>query len=116
MSSPPDDTAMIHLKVGHEVFVTTMATLKQSPMLAAKFSERWNASTPSSNGNGGPPTLFLEADPEVFRYILDFLRHGQTPLLWDVDRGFDLIKYAAIYQMAKYYGIHDLTVWIQQRK
>ena len=97
MSSPPDDMAMIHLQVGQQIFVTTMSTLKQSPMLAAKFSERWNSSTPSASNGSGPPSLFLEGDPEIFKYILDFLRCRQTPLIWDAKQGFDLIKYAAVY-------------------
>jgi len=117
------DTSIVHLQVGDQVFITTMGVLNTSPVLAAKFSQRWNpyaASISTDNAASGeeskPQKLFLDADPDSFRYILDFLRHNQTPLIWDAKQGFDMIKYASVYHMACYYGLNDLARWIRDQK
>ncbi|GAB7340623.1 hypothetical protein MBLNU457_7027t1 [Dothideomycetes sp. NU457] len=117
------DTSIVHLQVGDQVFVTTMGTLNVSPVLAAKFSQRWNppaSSTSTDNAASGeepkPQKLFLDANPDTFKYILDFLRHNLTPMIWDAQQGFDSTKYVAIYQMARYYGLDDLAEWIGEEK
>lgn len=117
------DTSIVHLQVGDQVFITTMGTLNTSPVLAAKFSQRWNPSAAPTSANNSAPgedpkpqKLFLDANPEIFQHILDYLRHNVTPMIWDPKQGFDSNKYAAIYQMARYYGSNELAEWIKAQK
>lgn len=123
MASNTGDMSTVRLQLGDRVFTTTMDTLNASPVLAAKFSQRWNSSTaststdmPAARKKRKPQKIFLDANPEIFQYILDFLRQNATPMIWDPQHGFDTNKYAAIYQMARYYGLNELAEWIKQAK
>lgn len=79
-------------------------------MLKAMVSHRWNAS------KDGEKTFFLDADPEAFKHILCFLRHGVYPLCYNSASGHDYYLYTVIYKLADYLQITELAAWLHGKK
>lgn len=99
----------ITLEVGGRTFVTLRETLSGSTFLSSMIvSGRWE---PRSDG-----TYFLDADPDIFAHILNHLRRGGFPLLWDKENGHDLPMYARLLQEAEYLGVDDLANWLRMKK
>lgn len=68
--------SMVELDVGGHVYKTSIATLRRHPgsMLDAMFSERY----PLRKDEHG--RVCIDADGELFKYVLDYLRTGQLLL------------------------------------
>ena len=64
-------TGKIKLNVGGTYFTTSRTTLLREPhsVLASIVSGRWKA--PEDDG-----VYFIDRDPEIFSYVLDYLRNG----------------------------------------
>ena len=70
-------SSIIKLNVGGQIFETNVHTLTKYPgsMLCAMFSYTQNGISPMPKTNEG--LFFLDADPEYFRVILNWLRLGE---------------------------------------
>ncbi|KAL8875230.1 MAG: hypothetical protein Q9198_006380 [Flavoplaca austrocitrina] len=104
----PASSVPVILEVGEQRFKVSRDTLSGSPMLAAKVSERWS----SDSQNDG--SYFVDADPEIFKHILRFLRHGVYPLCYDKAKGHDFATYALIQKQADYFGVQKLVTWLRK--
>lgn len=101
---------IIRLQVGELQFTVMKDTLVNgSSYFEALFSGRW----PESKLPDG--CYFLDADGDVFKHILGYLRHGVFPLLWSRENGFDLSMYCAIATLAEYLLINPLAKWVKDR-
>lgn len=107
-----EHTAMTALNVGGEIFLTMTVTLTQGSAYFAKvLSAEWINNMPHINGE-----IFIDADPRLFRYILNFLRRCTPPIFWNRSEGFDHPLYAALLEEARYFGISNLEEWIVTKK
>ncbi|KAH6613941.1 hypothetical protein C7974DRAFT_321867, partial [Boeremia exigua] len=67
--------------------------------------------TPQRDG-----TYFLDADPELFNHLLQFMRRPSVfPLFWSKDQGFDYDLYQRLQAEAKYFQIDRLHSWIEKK-
>ena len=108
----PSSTSHIVLQVGECFFHTSVSSLSDSRVLTAKVSGRWE----DSKDKQADSSYFLDADPEIFKYILRFLRHGAFPLCYDNTRGHDYATYTAILQLADYLQVDELTEWLAKKE
>jgi len=70
---------IVSLNVGGTIFCTSYETLVKTPsMLQAMFSGRHELH-PKKDG-----THFFDRDPQIFKYVLNFLRNGK--IIWPEDR------------------------------
>ncbi|KAL8883692.1 MAG: hypothetical protein Q9205_006794 [Flavoplaca limonia] len=104
----PASSIPLVLQVGEQRFHVSKDTLAGSHMLAAKVSERWSSDSQTDG------SYFVDADPEIFKHILRFLRHGVYPLCYDKAEGHDFATYAAIQQQADYLVIPKLVKWLNE--
>ncbi|KAI9892622.1 MAG: hypothetical protein M1814_001315 [Vezdaea aestivalis] len=110
-SKQGEPDAMITLQMGDKIFRTLESTLiEESHFFRSLLSGRWT--TPKTPSNA----LLIDGDPEIFNYILRYLRRGTYPILYDQTRGFDYGLYRAILDEAKYFGVEKLCDWIQSKK
>jgi BTB/POZ domain-containing protein KCTD9 len=100
----------ITLQVGERRFVTTRDTLtERSGFFYALLSGRWD----NRQDDG---TYFIDADPDVFKHILCYLRRGVFPTFFDKSKGHDHALYLAVLEDAKYFQIPLLVEWIQDKR
>jgi hypothetical protein len=93
--------------VGERTFVTTRQTLVgESDFFAAMLSSRCNSALADGS-------FFVDADPDLFKHILQYLRRGVLPVFYDKDRGHDYALYAALLEEAKIFQIPRLETWLQ---
>lgn len=104
-TSRPD---RVTLDVGGRKFVTLASTLDESTFLSSIVSERWDHDRQPDG------SYFVDANPNLFDHVLDYLRRGCMPLFWDVDKGHDFARYKALRQEADYYGIPRLERWLSE--
>ncbi|KAL8813788.1 MAG: hypothetical protein Q9223_006953 [Gallowayella weberi] len=111
-SPPPQPTSSnpIILQVGEQRFHVDRKTLHRSDYLESITSGRWDHNKQPDG------SFFIDADPEVFKHILRFLRHGVYPLCYDKSKGHDFAMYAAIQRLADYLLILDLQAWLREAK
>ena len=109
-----DSDKQITIRVGERLFTTRLGTLTEgSPSLAAKFSARWNGQVAGSDKASSEP-LFLDADGEAFAHVLEHMRNGSYPLLWDgKDNVPDVAMYGKVAALASYLLIEKLAHWIE---
>ncbi|KAL8649972.1 MAG: hypothetical protein Q9226_005346 [Calogaya cf. arnoldii] len=100
----------IFLQVGEQRFCVSKDTLSGSHMLSATISERWDANKQPDG------SFFIDADPDIFKYVLRFLRHGVYPLCYDQAKGHDFATYAAIQKQADYLLIPELVKWLSEAR
>lgn len=99
----------IRLQVGETVFSTTRQTLcKESTYFQFLLSDRNQKLT---NGS-----FFIDADPELFSYILRYLRHGIYPVLFSRSNGHDYATYLGIERLATDLRIERLTKWLVDKQ
>lgn len=88
----------IRLQVGEKVFTTTYHTLcKESTYFQTQLTSG---------------SYFLDADPELFSYILRYLRHGIYPVAFSRSSGHDYATYLGIERLATELRIKRLTKWL----
>lgn len=105
-------TGIIQLSVGGEKFVTMTSTLTQGSAYFAKLlSPQWIHSAPRVDSN-----IFVDADPRLFRHILNSLRRSLPPVFWTRTNGFDYPLYAALRKEARYFGVESLEQWIAEER
>lgn len=104
----PVSSAPLILQVGEQRFTISKDTLSGSQMLAAKVSERWSSDKQADG------SYFIDANPKIFQYVLDFLRHGVYPLCYDKAKGHDFATYALIQKQADYLGVEKLVTWLRK--
>ena len=66
----------VTIQVGERAFTTTQDTLSKSGVLTAMLSGSWEGDL-LDNGS-----YFIDADPDIFEYVLRYLRHGIFPLFY----------------------------------
>ncbi|EXJ73552.1 uncharacterized protein A1O5_03313, partial [Cladophialophora psammophila CBS 110553] len=104
-------TKIINLNVGGRIFTTLISTLtSQSTFFTALLLDRWESEDCLVDGN-----LFVDANPDLFQHILDYLRRSIPPVFWTRVNGFDFALYAALLQEARYFGIAALEKWIAEQ-
>ncbi|KAK4649717.1 uncharacterized protein QC761_0024230 [Podospora bellae-mahoneyi] len=57
-------------------------------------------------------SILVDSDPETFRHILQYLRRGVFPLIYDQNKGHNYKLYADILAEAKHFGIPKLECWL----
>ncbi|KAF2793744.1 hypothetical protein K505DRAFT_325268 [Melanomma pulvis-pyrius CBS 109.77] len=104
------NSSFIILDVGGRKFRTIKATLIHYTYFNSLIDERFN----NQQEDG---SYFIDADPDVFEHVLDFMRRGTTfPLFWSKEKGFDFALYNKLSCEADYFGLHDLRDWIRKKK
>jgi hypothetical protein len=100
------------LNVGGEKFITITSTLTQGSTYFAKLlSPQWIHSATKVDNK-----IFVDADPLLFRHILNYLRRSLPPIFWTRTEGFDYPLYAALREEARYFGIESLEQWIAEER
>ncbi|KAL8866719.1 MAG: hypothetical protein Q9174_006127, partial [Haloplaca sp. 1 TL-2023] len=84
--TPTNSGAPIVLQVGEQYFHTSKSTLDGSTFLHS-LTERWAADKQPDG------SFFLDQDPELFKHVLRFLRHGVFPLSYGNAKGHDFATY-----------------------
>ena len=107
---PPSTSGPMVLQVGEQRFFTSYESLSRSDYLHAIASGRWDSNKQADG------FYFIDADPEIFKHVLRFLRHGIYPLCYDNARGHDYGTYAAIQKQADYFIIPELIAWLKQNQ
>ena len=81
---------IVTLNVGGKIFQTSLSTLTKYPdsMLGLMFNHTTEGLAPMSKTKDGH--YFLDADPEHFRVILNYLRYGK---ITKDDYGFSKVHY-----------------------
>lgn len=107
-SAETDSPHVIQLNVGGELFLTYTSTLiRGSTYFAKHLSPQWIDSAPRVGGG-----YFVDAEPRLFRHLLNYLRRSLPPIFWSRTEGFDYPLYAALHEEARYFGIDTLERWI----
>ncbi|KAL4910992.1 hypothetical protein BDW74DRAFT_4587 [Aspergillus multicolor] len=100
---------IVDLEVGERRFATTRNTLgKESTFFAALLADPDNL---RPDGR-----YFVDADGNLFEHIIQFLRRGTYPLLYDQWNGHDHAMYHALLQESRFFGIAKLTRWLEEKK
>ncbi|KAI4159560.1 MAG: hypothetical protein L6R39_000341 [Caloplaca ligustica] len=107
---PPSMSKPIVLQVGEQQFLVSRDTLSGSPVLMAKTHANWES------GKQADGSYFLDLDPEAFKHVLRFLRHGVYPLCYDNVKGHDFALYAVILRQADFLLIAKLVTWLSARQ
>lgn len=100
----------VTLDVGGRKFVTLASTLHESTFFRSLISGRWEHDRQPDGSH------FIDADPDLFAHVLEYLRRGRMPLFWDREKGHDFDRYKALSQEADYYGIPRLESWLRTQK
>ncbi|KAL8685664.1 MAG: hypothetical protein Q9224_005728 [Gallowayella concinna] len=106
----PTSSAPIVLQVGEQSFYVDRDTLLRSRYFESITSGQWDH---NKQPNG---TFFIDADPEVFKHILRFLRHGVYPLCYDKRKGHDVAMYSAIQKLANHLLVEDVVEWLSKQE
>ena len=109
VSPLPAVATKITLQIGEQRFVTTAATLTQeSGFFSSLLSGRWD----NTQEDG---SYFIDADADLFKHILRYLRRGVLPIFYDNLKGHDHATYLALLEEAKYFQIPRLEKWIRDK-
>jgi len=91
---------LVYLNIGGVKFATTITTLTQkSTYFQSMF--RWYNDNQSDNAN---PTIFIDKDPEPFKYLLTYMREG----IIDIPKENDGLARGIILQ-AHYFGLNEFV-------
>jgi hypothetical protein len=81
---------------------------RESGFFSALLSGRWdNERTDGS--------YFIDADPELFKHILRYLRRRVLPIFYGKSTGHDFAMYTALLEEAKYFQIPRLEKWLEDK-
>ncbi|EUC27304.1 hypothetical protein COCCADRAFT_67216, partial [Bipolaris zeicola 26-R-13] len=62
-------------------------------------------------------SYFVDADPNKFQYVLDFMRRpSRYPLHWTKETGFDYALYNKLEAEAGHFLLHGLRDWLQEKR
>ncbi|KAL1961098.1 hypothetical protein VTO42DRAFT_3043 [Malbranchea cinnamomea] len=100
----------VKLQVGERHFHTTVGALTcRSDYFKALFSGRFAI----RKQNGG--SIFIDANPTLFEYILDYLRRGVFPFAFSKEQGHDYVLYERLLEEAKYFQCRSLIIWLEDK-
>ena len=101
--------SIVTLNVGGQIFQTTIHTLTKYPdsMLATMFCHSKNGLSPMPKTQEGH--YFLDADPDFFKVILNWLRLGKITTN-------DSNLYTGVIALADFLGLDQLKNTIEERK
>lgn len=105
----PGNESIVTLQVGLEQYRTMRKTLTSESLFFTKLLSDPNAALPDGS-------YFVDADPDLFADILQYLRRGTFPIYFDVQKGHDLPRYIALLHEARHLKIHRLQEWLESRK
>lgn len=104
------DSDKVTLDVAGRKFITLAATLEESDFLRTLVSEPWRHNRQAEG------SYFVDANPDTFGDIIDYLRRGWMPLFWDRETGHDFHRYKKLQLEAGYLGIPRLEHWLSESK
>ena len=111
MEKDAEKDVYITLRLGERWFTALKQTLtNESGYFKARFGGRCNE-RPSADGS-----YPVDADPDLFVHILQYLRRGIYPLIYSRAGGHDYAAYLALLAEAKYFQIDSLRKWIEQER
>ncbi|RYO27750.1 hypothetical protein AA0113_g12259 [Alternaria arborescens] len=103
---------LIVLDVSGRKFQTQKATLQTSPYFQNLLARWDDCSDRQDDGS-----YFIDADPDAFQHILNFMRRpSKFLLLWSKETGFDYALYNKIEAEADYFLLHALRDWLQKNR
>lgn len=103
----------ITIQVGERRFTTNSKTLTDgSGFFKALLAPNWQGGQ-AVQADG---SYFVDADGDLFVHILQFLRRGVYPLFYSNSQGHDFAKYHALLGEARYFLVHKLVDWLEDRK
>ena len=108
----PSFSSVITLDVGGRLFkACTDILIDESGLFQRQLSDRFTW-TPQADGS-----YFLDANPELFEHLLQFMRRpSKFPLFWSKDRGFDYDMYRRLQDEAEYFQVDALYQWLKDKK
>lgn len=105
-----DENYDITLRLDEKLFYTTKKTLVQeSGYFSALLSGRWKDTTRYG-------VLHVNADADIFKHTLRFLRSNVFPVFYDGKKCFDHQLYSLLLQQAEYFVIDRLREWILEAR
>jgi hypothetical protein len=103
---------LIILDVSGRKYRTQNVTLQSSPYFQNLLARWDDCSDRQEDGS-----YFIDADPDAFQYILEFMRRpSKFPLFWTKETGFDYALYSKLEAEADYFLLHDLRDWLQKKR
>lgn len=103
---------LIILDVSGRKFQTQKATL-QTSLYFQNLLARWDDCADRQKDG----SCFVDADPDAFQHILDFMRRpSKFPLFWTKETSFDYALYNKLEAEAEYSLLHDLRDWLRQKR
>lgn len=103
---------ILTLNVGGRKFQTLKSTLRsESGLFRNQLSDRFSWE-PQADGS-----YFLDANPNLFEHLLDFMRRPSVfPLFYTKAHGFDYNLYNRLEIEAEYFQMDTLHAWIKEKK
>lgn len=106
----PEYPEPMRLNVGGRKFEVGRATLTESGYFRSLLSNKhsWSAQPDGS--------YFVDADPEIFEYLIRFMRRPSVyPLFWSKNDGFDYGLYHRVQVEAEHFEMPSLYEWIKNK-
>jgi hypothetical protein len=103
---------LIILDVSGRKYQTQKVTLQASPYFQNLLA-KWNdCSDRQEDGS-----YFIDADSDVFHYVLQFMRRpSKFPLFWTNETSFNYALYNRLEVEADYFLLHDLRSWVRNKR
>jgi hypothetical protein len=103
---------LIVLDVSGRKYQTQKATLQTSPYFQNLLARWDDCSDRQEDGS-----YFIDADPDAFQHILEFMRRpSKFPLFWTKETSFDYALYSKLEAEADYFLLHDLRDWLRKKR
>lgn len=102
----------IRLQVGGQNFITRPETLTEESDFFRSLLSRWE----DCRDKQPDGSFFVDADPDLFKHILRYLRRGVLPLFYDDVQGHDHALYLAVLEEARFFGIPRLVDWLENKR
>ena len=107
---PPLTSETVKLQVGERQYLATAGNLTRESHF---FQELFSGDRGNKQSDG---SYFIDADPELFQHILQYLRRGILPLVYDITSGHNHCFYLRMLEEAKYLKISRLENWLQGKQ
>jgi hypothetical protein len=109
-SSKADDSSIVRFNVGGQTFATTLSTMRTAngSLLGKMFEPDSPFGEPRKDDTGA---IWLDQDPEAFRWILSYLRHGKSGVVPK-----DPSQRKTLKLDADFYGLMDVVRLIEMEE
>jgi hypothetical protein len=111
---PDPPPTLITLSISGVHFTSTYRTLCRSGYLRRLLRPSTLLLLRTNMSSDG--TYFVDANPELFKHILQFLRRGTYPLFWSYSGGFDYGRYLELGEEARFLEVPELVEWVDGKK